>query len=371
MCVCLLALDAGARKPLWPGSRYTDQDRDGAVERGLQFIYQIARDPKAFAGWGHDFISCFHDIAETSKNPKLRDMARGMGHERALEWRREHPQPPGGDPIDLQNFVSGDIAATGLGVPGETDREQVRRAAARFSAVDFLKFDPTRELPPSDIPQECPKCRRQNRRGVTKCENCGAALEFEDRYEVWLDALIVTYRGDVYGVKLGASYDDVLRWIKAMRPYPSPKKLGFDETFFATYAITHVIYTLNDYSRYRLSRAWLPQEFQYLKRNLGEAISAEDPETLGELLDTLRAFGMSEKDRPIRKAVEYELAHQNADGSWGDMRSEKLYVRYHSTWTAVDGLRQYLFLGEQLRRPELMRIIYPQGGSRGSRKPLP
>jgi hypothetical protein len=226
------------------------------------------------------------------------------------------------------------MAATGLGaadVRDDATREQVRRIAARYSAADFLKFDPAREP--------------------------ASSLQFKDKYEIWLDALIATYRGDVYGVRFGASYDDVLRRIRVMRPYPSPKKLGLDETFYATYAITHVIYTLNDYGKYRLSRSWLPQEYKYLRQNLSEAIEEEDPEMLGEFMDTLRAFGMSEKDAPIRAAVAFELSHQNADGSWGDLKSESLYDRYHSTWTAVDGLREYLFLDEQLRRPELMPII--------------
>ena len=33
-------------------------------------------------------------------------------------------------------------------------------------------------------------------------------------------------------------------------------------------AITHLVYTLNDYNRYRLSQEWLPQEFEFLRENL-------------------------------------------------------------------------------------------------------
>src|SRR5260370_1290912 len=364
-CACVLVLHAGeASQALWPGSRYTEQDRDHAVERGLRFISKIAGDPKAFARWGHDLLWCFYSISATSKNPKLREMARNMGHERAVEWRRDHPQPPEDDPIDLYNFVYGDIAAAGLGVPGDKIRERVRSAVSRYTAVDFVKFDPAREPPPADIPKECPQCDYKNRRGAAKCEKCGTALEFESRYEVWLDALIRTHTGDLYGVKLGASYDDVLRWIKWMRPYPSFKKADSEDAFYAAYAVTHLIYTLNDYHTYRLSPAWLPVEFQYLKRNLPRAIAQKDPEMLGEFMDTLRAFGMSENDAVMRRALQYELSHQNADGSWGDVQSEDLYTRYHSTWTVVDGLRDYQFLGEQLRRPEVIDIINPRAAGK-------
>ena len=80
-----------------------------------------------------------------------------------------------------------------------------------------------------------------------------------NRYDVWSDALINTYTGDIYGVTLGAHYPDVLRWISAMRPYPARKTLTLAAFYDVAYAITHVIYTLNNYGMYRLSPAWLPQ----------------------------------------------------------------------------------------------------------------
>src|SRR5258708_26102737 len=33
-------------KPLWPGSKFTEQDRDAAAERGLAYIGKVASDPK-------------------------------------------------------------------------------------------------------------------------------------------------------------------------------------------------------------------------------------------------------------------------------------------------------------------------------------
>jgi hypothetical protein len=42
----------------------------------------------------------------------------------------------------------------------------------------------------------------------------------------------------------------------------------------------------------------------------------------------------------IQEGFRYLLRTQNADGSWGDL-TESPYGRYHSTWTAVDGLRDY------------------------------
>jgi len=332
-------------------------DRDMAIQRGLAYIYQVASDPRVFAAYGHDLLWCFYTISATAKDPELRKIARVMGHERALEWRRIHPRVPAGSDTDtISNLVFGSDAADRLGVADLRIKAQLRRAAAKFSAMDFLDFDPKREPPPSDVPARCRKCARQNTRGVSECTNCGAPLNMRGSYDVWSDALINTYTGDIYGVTLGAPYPDVLRWISAMRPYPARATLTLWGFYDVAYAITHVVYTLNGYGLYRLSPAWLPQEYRYLKKNMREAVKAEDPETLGEFLDTLRAFGLTESDPLIRTGVAYILSKQNDDGSWGNPDNPDIYSRYHSTWTAIDGLRQYAWRGQRLSFP-VSRIL--------------
>src|SRR5215472_4616914 len=74
---------AGGSRPLWLGSRYTDQDRNMAVERGLRFISDAASDPQHFTEWGHDLLWCFYTIARTAKNAGLREMADCIGRDRA------------------------------------------------------------------------------------------------------------------------------------------------------------------------------------------------------------------------------------------------------------------------------------------------
>lgn len=345
-------------KPLWPGARYTDVDRDVAVERGLLFIGGIASNPKYFSRWGHDLLWCLYTISNTAKNPQLRKMAYRLGQERAREWRRAHVEPATDNPDELFLFVYGaDGADRLLGVGDPSLKGRLQEIAQRFSAVDFFEFDPKREPPPTDLPEACPKCGHRNPRGATNCRKCNAPLNFQNRYAVWLDALVIAHSGDSYGVTLGASYPEVLHWISAMRPYPSPANSDEDEFNRVSYAVTHVVYTLNDYGKYRLSPAWLPQEFAYLKTNIGAAAEYENGEMLGEFMDSLRAFGRSEADPEIRAAVEYLLSHQNPDGSWGDKDEEDIYTRYHSTWTAVDGLREYSFQGEQLRLPDLLPLL--------------
>src|SRR5215471_5078298 len=142
------------------------------------------------------------------------------------QWRHDNPDPPTDDAWALYLFASGaEIADWVLGVDAAL-KQRTQTAAKRFSAVDFLRFDPLHEPPPKDIPEPCPKCNYQNLRGVTVCQKCQTPLTFRDPYDVWLDALIITHQGEGYGVKLGASYPEVLQWISRMRPYPPP---GDDE----------------------------------------------------------------------------------------------------------------------------------------------
>jgi hypothetical protein len=329
--------------PLWPGARFTVQDRDRAVARAMRVLYYgMARDPKYFEESGSDLLSAFHNIHFTSLDPRLSRMAWEMGSERALEWRRLHPTLPRDASADtVGDLVFGLDAAERLGVPNPRLRAQLAAAAPRFSAADYLLWDPARESPPRDIPAACPKCERQNARGATTCAYCGHALTMRSTYDLATDALIDAYTGDVARIRLGVPYRDVLRWLPGLRPYPdwSPKRQA--EYYAATYCITHVVYTYNFYSTYRVRSDCFPTEFAHLKANLRHAIDDRDPEVMGEFLDTLRAFGMTFDDEVIRGGFEFLLSTQNSDGSWGDPAGMDAYTRYHTTWTAIDGLRDY------------------------------
>lgn len=168
------------------------------------------------------------------------------------------------------------------------------------------------------------------------------------RYGVWVDAITRSYIGERFGVRLGASLADVMKWLPAMRPYPRYNGGNDPDFYWAVYAVTHVVYTLNDYSRYRLSPTWLPDEYAFLLRNLRKAILMEDPETMGEFLDTLKSFGLPEDHLLMLEGIRFLLARQNSDGSWGDSEVEDIYFRYHPTWTAIDGLREYAWHGQRL-----------------------
>jgi hypothetical protein len=340
----ILAGDPGHGTPLWPGARHTVEERNQAVLRGTEFLYRFARTPDYFRRWGHDLLGAFYDIATTSADGVLQRRAWRMAHERALEWRRLHPGvPPETDPGDMTNLIWGNDTAARLGVPDPRMSGALRAAVGRFTVVDYLGFDPTREPPPADLPEPCEKCGWHNARGATVCAQCGSKLAFFNRYALFQEALINTSACDQAGIPLGAHYKDVLRWLPAMRPWPARKSDNHLDYRAGIYCATHVIYTYNGYSRFRLPRTCFPDEFEHLRSNLQRAILEKDPEILGEYLDALRSFGLAFEDTSIRGGFDFLLSAQNPDGSWGDRTDPDPYARYHPTWTAIDGLRDYLW----------------------------
>jgi hypothetical protein len=356
--------EARRARPLWPGARFTEDERRRAVHRGLRFIYRTALDERNFEQYGSDYLWCFYTVGASVRDPAVRRAARRMGVERARHWRQTHRTlPADADAPTVSDYAFGADAADSLGVRDRRLRSQILRAARRFRARDFFLFDPLAEGPPADVPRACEFDRAQYARGTRECRRCGRPLRMRSPQDVWYDALIIAYVGQRSGVPFGASYAEVLRWLPTLRPYrAAPSTTEFYDN---VYAVTHVVYTLNDYGRYRLDPRWLPDEFEFLRANLHEAVAQRDADMLGEFVDSLRAFGLTEADPEIRAGVDYLLAHQNPDGSWGDPSERDIYLRYHPTWNAVAALSQYAWKGVGLTFPDVRPLLArPAAGGR-------
>jgi hypothetical protein len=334
------------------------KERERAIRRGLEFIYEIACDDEYFDVYGHDLLNCFYFISKTSLDPALRHAARKMGRERARRWYEKYPSlPRQADAGTVGEYIHASYALNRLGLRSPALKEQLRRAAKRITTRDYFYFDPANEPPPSDTTEPCGGCGLLNEPGCKVCRKCRKRLVVINRYRLWYEALIWAYNSERVGVRVGASYADVLKWLPVMRPYCG-RDDGDNPDFYDTlYAVSHIVYTLNDYSVYRLSPRWLPQEYAFLKMNLREAIEMEDPDMMGEFLDSLKAFGLGDSHPLIRTGMDFLLSCQNADGSWGDVEAKDTYERYHPTWTAIDGLRDYAWRGERLSFPKLMPML--------------
>jgi hypothetical protein len=334
-----------------------DQIAETSIKRGLDFIYRVASTPDGFDSYGSLLICCFALVGATSRDASLRQPARLRAQKLARRWNRAHPLlPPDAGPDLIHKFVLVRYALSRLGLKEAALNAQIRIVAKRFSAEDLLGFNPESEPPANDLPYPC-DCGLKNQRGRTFCKQCRRRLEIQSPYRVWMGALARTYVSGRCGRLVGASYLDVLKWLPAMRPYPVGTDENIDALRDAVYAVTHIVYTLNDYGTYRLRPGWLPQEFAFLKANVDGACERKDTELLGELLDSLKAFGLRANHPLIIRGTGYLLAEQNEDGSWGDPDEENIRTRCHTTWTAIDGLRTYAWRGERLSLPEVKPML--------------
>jgi len=369
-----VAWPAGARpararpvpaQPLWDGARYTREDKARAIRRGLDFVYKTAKDGKNFAEYGSDYLWCFYTIAAATSDRDLKARAARMAQERAREWRRIHPRvPENADVEDIADLVFGALAADSLGLRSEPMKRDLARAAGGFSPRDFLRFDPATEPIPIDVPEACSWCEANNAAGSARCRKCMSALGPRmDPYDVLCDAVIATYTGERYGVLLGGRLADVLQWVPRMRPYPKFEAATREQYEAVAYAITHIVYGLNDYTFSKIKPEWLPQEYEFLLGHLKQNIATNDAETMGEFLDTLMSFGLTTEHALIRTGIEYLLSAQNADGSWGDAGDKDIYKRYHPTWTSLNGLMDYAFpKGQGVSFPDALRAVQGTSG---------
>jgi hypothetical protein len=298
LCFATSALSAG---PI--------EGRQAAIERALAFIQTVASNDTNFARYGSDMLWCLYSISHTSRDPQLASESARMGRELAGRWRNSHRHVPAeATAIEIYKMVIGAYAADRLGLPDAQFKRELHRAVLRFTAKDYLGFDP--QKPPG--------------------------LDDPQRYGIFTDALIRSYFGDTYGIPLGAHYREVVRWLPLLRPYEGHDE---DTEFDAFYTVTHVIYTLDRYHENGITMSLLPEEFRFLKRKLNDAIDDEDPEMVGEAIDCLKAAGL-ENDPQVEKGMNYLIATQRPDGAWaGD--NDDVYTAYHSAWTGIDGLRDY------------------------------
>ena len=146
--------------------------------------------------------------------------------------------------------------------------------------------------------------------------------------------------------------EDIMRQLVHLRPYPEP---GTRDRYQAIYAASHTVYVLNDYGRARLSSRLLPLERAFLERNMSWALAQGEPDTVGEIIDSLLALGVADRHPLIVAGRTLLMDTQQADGGWGDEADD--YGRFHTLWTAIDELRDHAWPGRGLNDHALRRAL--------------
>jgi hypothetical protein len=275
-------------------------------------LRQLARRPSTFNKYSGHLLLAFYFIATTSRDAELRRVALAAGRERARHWRqRWYRKRRKLDATTVVDEIYASHAAEQLGVAHRKIRRDLETAAARCAPRELLGFDPlSRRIP------------RAN------------------RYAAWYDALIRIYFCERWGLRLPVAYSDVMALLPQLQPYPGPRSRHYRD---AIYAVTHIVYTLNDYNRWRLRARRMRRERAFLKAGMSWAIARSEADTVGEIVDSLAGCGVADTDPVMTRGRAFILAQQRPDGGWGD--ENDAYGRFHSVWTCIDGLRDYSWPG--------------------------
>jgi hypothetical protein len=203
-----------------------------AVTRALRLLYTLACRRSTFEKYGSHFLLAFYFIGTTTGNAAIRRQALRMGRERARHWiSRWNHTPRTLSARTVLDDVFASYAAWQLGIRNSRIRRELQIAVAKYTPRELLGF---------------------------------GLRDPRIKYEPWYCALFTTYFCERHGIELGVRYIDVLNQLPKLRPYPRPGTRNYHDSI---YAVTHIVYTLNDYNRFRLSPRLLPHEFTFLKEH--------------------------------------------------------------------------------------------------------
>jgi len=307
-----------------------------AVDRALDRLYAIAGHESVFEVYDGHLLLALALVATTSRSGALRRRAAAMGRERARAWMRRWRlirSRLNADSV-LQQVIACD-AATRLGLTAGRIKRDLRSVIASHATSALLYFDPASEEIPTDVPAEC-ACGRSSPRGRRTCATCGRRLTMLDPYEIWYYALTNAYFCERQAIRLPVRPADLLKKRSRLHRYPAA---GAPRHYQAVYAVTHIVYVLNDYGERRLSSRALPRERAFLTASLAPALDRKEPDTVAEIVECLLALGVPDTHPGVVEGRAFLLATQRRDGGWGAEADE--YGHFHTIWAAIDALREH------------------------------
>jgi hypothetical protein len=301
----------------------TDRDRKAAMLRGLAFLSVYALRDTCWSECAAEVVYMFHHLATRSRQGDFTRRARALSKGSAVRWLEGHPRLPDATSVEdvIFRYAYGAYTTTRVGLDSRRLRRDLTAEARTLKRREVFGFDPKREPPPT--------------------------------LDDWQYAMVAAHIAEGVGMRLGCSVRDIAAWRRVMQPYPRPRVSKPDSKgWSAFFAVTHLVYVLNDYNLYLLPREPFLPEIELLRASCEIGMTDDDVEGIGEAIDALLALGEAHDDPLLVRARSKVLSMQNRDGSWG-RRADEPYTRLHKTWVALDGLTRYG------RRP-LVRPRLPQ-----------
>jgi hypothetical protein len=321
-----------AEARVFEGSRYSRRQLRRAWMGGLGWMIKGAL--TGDAGKLSDYMQVFLIVWRSAAHAPLRRLGRRVGTDLAARYKRIVKLPTLKSAVEvIYDAAAGLVLLNDLGE---------RHPKLRKALAEVIGALPKRKL----------------------LRQAGQAWHAEA--EGVLDALVDLYFLERLDLPLPTDYVDVV--LKAVSwPLRPLMELGGVQYDVQTYLVTHTIYVLSEFDILELDPKQLPRQTNYLISNVDYYLDLKDVETVGEIGDCLKILGFGYESEPIRRIVSALIGWQNEDGSWGKIEDADDYVRYHSTWTAFNGILEYEFSAKGPKRESFRRILRGEGkgASRG------
>lgn len=284
-----------------------------SVRRGVQWLADFYADEANRDALGLDGVVVFHELAATSADPWVREIAAPLAQQ---GWRAMSARQPG-TPLEAVEALQ--LATIGAEL-GEDAGPLLDRALAILDDLDGAAE--VCELPADDIDD----LSADDQYGLLIC-----AYDLARARARWPERV-------PDAAPLGPIHRDLLAEWRVHRPGVPPHERAF--------LATHHALVLNDYGRLALAEDDAPELFGWLRETFDRVLSTRDVELVAEYIDAFQGLGRSPEDDPmLRDGMCLLLATQRPDGSWGGpIPATDPYTTMHPTWTAVVGLRARTFL---------------------------
>lgn len=274
-------------------------EKQQAITRGLDFLQNLGetmfRNEQLAAKHGPDILLPFYIPPATAirateeERHALRVATRLANEWKARTARSACHLPLKVPPAQLLSLMQGCYSLQGLGMGDPALHAQLLDRAGALGAADFFRFDPTAGEPPTGVCEDC-MCGARLPPNAAECHHCRRPSVPMSQFDVWLEALVWSFHGCQMRIGLGACFFDVLKQVCTAfgRQYPRRKSLCVKDRHYLTYALTHVIYALNNFDERSLPASLFPPNVPaFMREQLVGAMKDDDPDLAGELLDCL------------------------------------------------------------------------------------